>query len=101
MAGIYGIPESFQEPVPVPDPAPVPARHGRPDKATVAWRDRQVLELVQSSGGISRVAVAEKLGLTLHEAYLALNRVSHTGAIGTVRRNNAHVWIPVPETPER
>jgi len=102
MTGIYGIPESFQEAAPTPEPEPVRVRHGRPPKSLVDQRDAQVLELVQGSEGISRVAVAEKLGLTLHEAYLALSRVKHTGAIRTVRRDNAHVWIAVPpHTSER
>jgi hypothetical protein len=105
MAGIYGIPESFQEPSPTPEPdlvpLPNPARHVRPDKATVVRRDREVLALVREAGSISRLHVAEKLGLTPHEAYLSLNRIMHTGAIRTVRRDNAHVWLPVsPQTPE-
>lgn len=98
MEGIYGIPESFHEeasPDHVEETAEPPAtRHARPTKSVVNDRDAQVLKLVQASDGISRVAVAEKLGITSHEAYLALSRVSHTGKIHTVRRNNAHVWIP-------
>jgi hypothetical protein len=100
MAGIYGIPESFLEPVPPRGyeravELPAVTRHGRPDKATVTRRDQQVLTLVRKTGSISRMAVAEELGLTSHEAYLSLSRISHTGAIRTVRRNNAHVWVPV------
>lgn len=95
MAGIYGIPESFQEPPTTPEPEPVRVRHGRPDKATVQQRDSEVLALVRESGSISRLQVAEKLGITAHEAYLALSRIRNTGAIRTMRRDNAHVWVPV------
>lgn len=100
MAGIYGIPESFQDPPPAPEPVPRTARHGRPDKATVNRRDDEVLALVREAGSISRLAVAEKLGLTPHEAYLSLSRIMHTGVIRTVRRDNAHVWIPVARSTE-
>lgn len=100
MPGIYGIPESFSEEPEVPvettsEALPITVRHPRPDKATVEKRDTVVLELVQRAGpeGISRVVVAETLGLTMHEAYLALNRIQHTGEIRNARKNNAHIWI--------
>lgn len=98
MPGIYGIPESFSPEPEAPSPErPAPSRHPRPDRATVNHRDGEVLALVESAGtkGISRTAVAEIIGLTMHEAYLSLNRVQHTGRIKNIRRNNAHVWIVV------
>jgi len=105
MTGIYGIPDSVPE-EPHTESAPVEVavstRHPRPDRATVQLRDLAVLELVVNAGplGISRVDVAAKMGLTMHEAYLALNRVQHTGKIRNTRRDNAHVWIAWNRRPE-
>ena len=95
MSGIYGIPESFEQQEPHMEP--VSLRHTRPTKATVTERDAQVYELVQSAGseGIPRTDVAAILGLTMHEAYLSLNRVQASGRIKNTRRNNAHFWIAV------
>lgn len=96
MSGIYGIPETFDHQEPDPDTAP--ERHKRPTKAVVAGRDSRVYELVRSAGddGISRTEVAASLGLTMHEAYLSLNRVQGSGRIRNTRRDNAHFWIAVP-----
>jgi hypothetical protein len=96
MSGIYGIPESFEPQE--PDPEPATPRHTRPSKSVVSDRDARVYEVVLSSGfeGISRADVAKSLNLTMHEAYLSLNRVQSSGRIKNTRRNNAHFWVFVP-----
>jgi hypothetical protein len=103
MSGIYGIPETFENTPSQEDPtSPVPTRHPRPTRATVQRRDEEVLQVVREAGpaGISRVAVAEMMTLTLHEAYLALNRLQHRGVVKNTRRNNAHVWVYQRSLPE-
>jgi DNA-binding IclR family transcriptional regulator len=54
-----------------------------------------VLAVVRKAGtqGIPRVEVAAQMGLTLHEAYLALNRLQHRGLVKNTRKNNAHFWV--------
>lgn len=95
MSGIYGIPETYEGAPPAEDSTPSSTRHPRPTKAVVQVRDDAVLVVVREAGstGISRVDVATRMGLTLHEAYLALNRLQHRGSVKNTRRNNAHVWI--------
>lgn len=70
------------------------ARRGRPRPQTTIDRDEMAYERLASAGdtGLSRVQLAETLGISNSHAYLTLYRLARGGRVSKRRGDNGYVW---------